>query len=430
MQDRITSDEVNRILGITESYKMPESLMSILLDEERRIEVFKKFLDINSDLSKDWFTDYFQDFQGDRKALKQDFTPKCVTELISRLCQDSLFIYDICAGTGGLTISGLNHNKYQNIIVEEISQRTIPMLLFNMSIRGVNGFVKNFDSLTKEVFAIYKLTRASNGFSDIEIIDSVDDIKVSQVVSNPPYSLKWNPPNYDNRFVGYEIAPKSKADYAFILHILSKLNDKGEALIILPHGVLFRAAKEGKIRRKLIDNNLIDTIIGLPPKLFLNTGIPVCILKLKKNKDNTDILFVDASKDYVSNSKQNDLSEEHIDKIVSTVNARKDVEMYAFVSSYNNIKKNDYNLNIPRYVDTHIPEIIPDLNDTMDELIEIDKEIERTVKSIYEMTKNLVGTTSESSKKVEKFKRQYRELAREQDEYPEYEQLRLDIWMN
>lgn len=271
------------------------------------------------------------------------------------------------------------------------------LLLFNLSIRGINAYVKHGDVLTNQFKTVYKLT--NNGeFSDIEVVEDADnEFKADVVISNPPYSLKFdNVDNYkyDARFSNYGIPPKSKADYAFVPHGLSHLKENGSAFFILPHGVLFRGSKEGDIRKLLIDDNLLDAVIGLPSNLFLNTQIPVCVLIFKKTRNDKDILFIDASKEFVKEGKQNYLSDDQIEKIKSAYSLRKDIDKFSHVASLEEIKKNDYNLNIPRYVDTSEEKEPVDLAQVVSELVQIETEIEATEKEFVAMLKDLRGPQS------------------------------------
>ena len=174
------------------------------------------------------------------------------------------------------------------------------------------------------------------------------------VVSNPPYSQAWNPTDKetDPRYAGYGLAPKGKADYAFLLHDLYHIKPDGIMTIVLPHGVLFRGGEEGEIRKNLIEKNKIDTIIGLPANIFYGTGIPTIIMVLKQKRSNTDVLIVDASKGFVKEGKNNKLRASDIKRIVDVVTRRESVEKYSKVVSRDEIRANDYNLNIPRYVDS------------------------------------------------------------------------------
>jgi type I restriction enzyme M protein len=199
------------------------------------------------------------------------------------------------------------------------------------------------------------------------------------VVANPPFSLRWEPGDAmseDVRFKNHGVAPKSAADFAFLLHGLHYLKDDGVMAIILPHGVLFRGGVEERIRRKLLDDGHIDTVIGLPANLFYSTGIPVCILVLKKCKKPDDVLFINAAKDFLKGKRQNQLSEEHIERIVGTYQNRIEIERYSRRVGMKEIsEENLYNLNISRYVSTAEAEAEIDLAATHAELVRIESEI-------------------------------------------------------
>jgi len=191
-------------------------------------------------------------------------------------------------------------------------------------------------------------------FDENDPIGSYDPLYVDAVVSNPPYSQAWSPQDKetDPRYAGYGLAPKGKADYAFLLHDLYHLKPEGIMSIVLPHGVLFRGGEEGEIRKNLIEKNQIDTIIGLPANIFYGTGIPTIIIILKQKRTNTDILFVDASKGFVKEGKNNKLRASDIKRIVDVVTHREDIDKFSRVVSRDEIRSNEYNLNIPRYVDS------------------------------------------------------------------------------
>ena len=203
--------------------------------------------------------------------------------------------------------------------------------------------------------------------------------KFDAVVANPPFSYRWTPDEAvgeDVRYKNYGLAPKSAADFAFLLHGFHYLADDGVMAIILPHGVLFRGGAEARIRKKLLDDGHIDTVIGLPANLFYSTGIPVCILVLKKCKKPDDVLFINASEHFDKGKRQNYLSDEHIGKIVDTYRERPEsVARYARRVQMDEIGENDFNLNISRYVSTAEPEVEIDLKATHRDLVEIEKEI-------------------------------------------------------
>ena len=202
------------------------------------------------------------------------------------------------------------------------------------------------------------------------------DLEFEAVVANPPFSANWkgknNPLNEtDDRFSQYgKLAPTSKADFAFVQHMIYQLAENGTMAVVLPHGVLFRGAAEETIRKYIIqEQNYLDAVVGLPPALFYGTGIPACILVLKKCRvHDTDILFIDASRQFEKEVRQNKLLDEHVDRIVETYRKRESVEKYSYVASLSEIAENDYNLNIPRYVDTFEEEVSVDLNAIVDEI--------------------------------------------------------------
>jgi type I restriction enzyme M protein len=201
------------------------------------------------------------------------------------------------------------------------------------------------------------------------------------VVANPPYSAKWSADAKfvdDERYSAYQkLAPKSKADFAFIQHMIHQLDDNGTMAVVLPHGVLFRGAAEGAIRRYLIESkNYLDAVIGLPSNIFYGTSIPTCVLVFKKcRKEDENVLFIDASAEFEKGKNQNILTDENVKKIVNTYTNRETIEKYSYAATLEEIKENDYNLNIPRYVDTFEEEESVDLNVVSARIEAIDKEI-------------------------------------------------------
>lgn len=212
-------------------------------------------------------------------------------------------------------------------------------------------------------------------------------MKFNCVVANPPFSLdKWGAENAEsdqfNRF-WRGVPPKSKGDWAFISHMIEVAIEKaGRVAVVVPHGVLFRGASEGRIRRKLVEENLLDAVIGLPGNLFPTTNIPVAILVFDRAREKggarescKDVVFIDASREYTSGKNQNTLSDEHLEKIMSTFKARREVEKYAHLATFEEIKENDFNLNIPRYVDTFEEEEEIDIDAVQVEIDRLEKEL-------------------------------------------------------
>lgn len=296
------------------------------------------------------------------KKAGEFYTPFEVSFLMSEIVADHLKdrkkiqIYDSCSGSGSLLINiGKSLSKHidekNNIkyFAQELKKNTYNLSRMNLVMRGIlpnNIETRNGDTLEND----WPL------FDENDPFGSYKTLYVDAVVSNPPYSQKWDPSNKDNdaRFSRFGLAPKGKADYAFLLHDLYHLKPDGIMTIVLPHGVLFRGGDEGKIRKKLIEANHIDAIIGLPSSIFFGTGIPTIIIVLKQKRENSDVLIIDASKGFVKEGKNNKLRASDIKKIVDSVSDRTTVSKYSRLVKQEEIRENDYNLNIPRYVDSSI----------------------------------------------------------------------------
>ena len=227
-----------------------------------------------------------------------------------------------------------------------------------------------------------------------------EETDFNMVLMNPPYSAKWSAATgflQDERFNDYGVlAPKSKADYAFLLHGFYHLKGNGTMAIVLPHGVLFRGAAEGKIREKLLRSGNIYAVIGLPANLFYNTSIPTCIIVLKKQRENEDslcrdVLFIDASKKFNKGKKQNEMTDQHIDEVMELYSKRETVEKESFLARFEDIEKNDFNLNIPRYVDNFEKEEEIDLNELLSEMKKTDEELEQTQAEFMSLLKELTS---------------------------------------
>lgn len=382
----VNVDTLHSFLKIKESYQLPGALMTTLLDKNLKNQ-FLELISRDQDLATDPLRDYFQENHSNREAMMQDYTPDCLCRLVSRLEPCRLNILDLCAGTGSLTLFTANQNTW--VQCEELSTRVLPVLLMNLALRNFQGFVLNKDVVSNNTEKAFKIT-SGDRFSDIEVCLEPAQDKFELIVSNPPYSLKW-PGQKDLRLEGWDTPPKSKADYLFILDALGRLSENGTAIFILPHGVLFRGAAEGKIRKQLIEKNLIHTVIGLPDNMFMNTGIPVCLVVLKKNKQDSNVLFIDASKSFSKRGKVNVMEEEYISEVVHAYQERKSVDKFSSVVTLEKIRENDYNLNIPRYVDTYDYVPPPNLIEVTNELMQIDQEIAEAQLKIAEGLSNLQG---------------------------------------
>lgn len=294
------------------------------------------------------------------KKAGEFYTPHEVSLLMSEIVayhlrdRKEIKIYDPTSGSGSLLInigrSVAKHMADENNIryyAQELKQNTYNLTRMNLVMRGIlpaNIETRNGDTLENDW----------PWFDESDPVSTYNPLYVDAVVSNPPYSQHWDPSGKegDPRYARFGMAPKSKADYAFLLHDLYHLKPDGLMTIVLPHGVLFRGGEEGDIRRNLIENNHIDAIIGLPANIFFGTGIPTIIMVLRQKRENTDVLIVDASKGFEKVGKNNRLRSSDIRRIVDAYIARADLPKYSRKISREEIRKNEYNLNIPRYVDS------------------------------------------------------------------------------
>lgn len=297
------------------------------------------------------------------KKAGEFYTPHEVSVLMSEIIADHvkgkerIDIYDSTSGSGSLLLNiGKSIERHMgnqgNIkyFAQELKENTYNLTRMNLIMRGIlpdNIVTRNGDTLEDDW----------PYFDDNDPINSYSPLYLDAVVSNPPYSQKWDPTHKENdpRYSRFGLAPKSKADFAFLLHDLYHLKPDGIMAIILPHGVLFRGGEEGEIRKNIIENNHLDTIIGLPEKIFFGTSIETVILVLKQKRNNNDVLIVDASKGFTKEGKNNKLRASDIKKICDVVIGRKDVPQFSRVVAKSEIQGNDYNLNIPRYVDSTEP---------------------------------------------------------------------------
>lgn len=315
------------------------------------------------------------------------YTPQSVSTLLTRIVtsgregKKGFTAYDPAMGSGSLLLNVRQYIEDAGSILyfgQEIKTSTYNLARMNMIIHGVaatNQHLRNADTLDQDWPA-----------------DEITDFDA--VMMNPPYSQKWSADKgflSDPRFSDYGVlAPKSKADYAFLLHGLYHLKATGTMGIVLPHGVLFRGAAEGKIRQKLLGRGYIYAVIGLPAGIFYSTGIPTIIMVLKKDRPGRDVLFIDGSKEFVKGKPQNIMEQANLDRIFQAYEARQDVEKFAHVASFDEIRENDYNLNIPRYVDTFEPEPPVDLAALNKEMAETQADLAQSESELKAMLGELV----------------------------------------
>lgn len=308
------------------------------------------------------------------KKAGEFYTPQEVSKILAKIVslgkKRLKNVYDPTCGSGSLLLRVARECKVGDFYGQELNQTTYNLARMNMILHGVK-------------YADFDIKQGDTLEYPMHL-----DKKFEAVVANPPFSAKWSSDNSfmdDERFAAYgKLAPKSKADYAFVQHMIYQLDENGTMGIVLPHGVLFRGAAEGTIREYLVDEkNYLDAVIGLPANIFYGTSIPTCILIFKKCREqNQDVLFIDASKDFEKVKNQNKLRPEDIDKIVNTYANREEIEKYSHKASMEEIRENDFNLNIPRYVDTFEEEEPIDLDEVCDELQQIAIEMEEVDKEI------------------------------------------------
>ena len=322
---------------------------------------------------------------GSGKKAGEFYTPQKISDILSAIVTlDSQepkegtrkkleSVFDFACGSGSMLLNIRHRIKKAGgsigkIYGQEYNITTYNLARMNMLLHGVKD----------TEFEIYHGDTLANVWDFLRETNPAKKPQFDAVVANPPFSYRWDlgdAMHEDMRFKNHGVAPKSAADFAFLLHGLHYLKDDGVMAIILPHGVLFRGGAEERIRTKLLKDGHIDTVIGLPANLFYSTGIPVCILVLKKCKKPDDVLFINAAEHFEKGKRQNQLTQEHIDKIVDTYRYRKEEARYARRVGMEEIEKNDFNLNISRYVSTSVAEEEVDLAATHAELVRIEKEI-------------------------------------------------------
>lgn len=364
-------------------------------DQQRNItitEVLKKLNDVdvlghNGDVIGDAYEFLIGQFASEAgKKAGEFYTPHEVSDMMARIAargqeDKKLFsVFDPTMGSGSLMLNirnYINHPESMKYHGQEMNTTTYNLAKMNLILHGVNNEdmrLRNGDTLNKDW-------------------PTDEPYTFDAVLMNPPYSAEWSADETfldDSRFNRYgKLAPKSKADFAFLLHGFYHLKDSGTMAIVLPHGVLFRGAAEGVIRKKLLEDGSIYAVIGMPANLFFGTSIPTTVIILKKNRTTRDVLFIDASNEFIKGKNQNKLSKENIDQIVETYRKREDVEKYAHLATFEEIKENDFNLNIPRYVNTFEEEEPVDMALIGSSIQEVRKEKAQLESCLYDMISSL-----------------------------------------
>jgi len=318
---------------------------------------------------------------GAGKKAGEFYTPQEVSMILAKIVSTDKeklkSVYDPTCGSGSLLLRVAKEVKeVSQFFGQELNRTTYNLARMNMIMHDVH--YKKFDIKQDDT-----LEKPQH-----------EGMKFEAIVANPPFSAKWSANSLftsDERFSQYgKLAPSSKADYAFVTHMIHHLDENGIMAIVLPHGALFRGSSEGHIREHLIrENNCLDAVIGLPSNIFYGTGIPTCIMVFKKERNTSDILFIDASKHYEKVKTQHVLRSTDIEKIITTYRERKTEDKFSYLATKEEVIENDYNLNIPRYVDTFEAEEVVDIERVSEELKTLEKDIVEADKSIAEFCKEL-----------------------------------------
>jgi len=334
---------------------------------------------------------------GSGKKAGEFYTPQQISSILSQIVtldsQDPTTgkkkklerVLDFACGSGSLLLNvrkQLGAHGIGKIYGQEKNITTYNLCRMNMLLHGVKD----------NEFEIYHGDTLQNDWDILRETNPAKKMSFDAIVANPPFSYRWEPSeamSEDFRFKNYGVAPKSAADFAFLLHGFHFLAKEGAMAIILPHGVLFRGGAEERIRKKLLMDGNIDTVIGLPPNLFFSAGIPVCILVLKKCKKYDDVLFINAAEHFEKGKRQNRLRKEDIDKIVSTYQYRKEEERYSRRVTMEQIEEEGYNLNISRYISTAKPQEEIDIAEVNKKLVEIENKIKESTAKHNEFLKEL-----------------------------------------
>lgn len=357
-------DRTLELFECENSSELSNKLLKTVLNCD--ISKFSAFSEMVGDLTVDWLQKIFQYYEADRTEKKQDYTPKSLCKLCAELTETSgTIVYDICAGSGALTIQKWCKNPNKTFICEEIDTNVIPFLLFNMALRNMKGYVINRNVLTMQPNKYYKITKGDI-FSIVEKVSKMPDFQADEIISNPPYNIKWEAPEpmfADERFQGKPIPPASNANYAFVFTALSRMTDDGKCAFILPCGVL-NSKPEQECRKFLVDNGLLESVIELPDNMFECTSIATCIYLLSKGNETVKMYncrekatqevreqrgqFGGKSHTNRVYKKQfNTLSSEVVNSLCGDC---KDVEEFSIIATKDMIENNEYILVPSRYI--------------------------------------------------------------------------------
>lgn len=361
--------ELFRIENISQ---LLNKLLSVCLENHQ--EYMEKFVDTVGDLSVDWLQKIFQYYEADRKEKMQDYTPLTLARFLGKLTESEQekSVYDLCAGSGALTIQKWNLNHDLHFVCYEYDKKVIPLLLFNLAVRNIDALVINGDALQDETFTRYTVKRGDKYGTVKEIAETVYFETPDSCISNPPYNMKWKLPPFaqlQSRFNACELPPESNANYAFILTALER--SKGKAAMILPNAVLSTDnAQEKAIRRYLIEQNLIEAVISCPDKMFEATSIATCIVAFNQQKSTTHISFVDMRQTYETEQREQNgqyggashenrtykkevkvFTDEQIQKAIDSIINQSAIPEFAKSVSAQTVAENDFILVPSRYIE-------------------------------------------------------------------------------
>jgi len=366
-------NKIFELLNVTKTSEIGNALLDVVLKPNFYIfDEYKKL----GDGSKDWLQALWQYYEADRAEKGQDYTPKSLCKLVSALAGDCKTIYDCCGGSGALTLQNLKDKTISNVYIEELDENVIPFLLFNLSLHNANGYVVNGDVLKQEKYKIYKLSSGEK-YSTVKIANTVPNFKTDVAVSNPPYNMKWQPPlplENDIRFP--VVPPASNANYAFVLNCISNAD---KAVLILPMGALTQR-NEYDVRKYLIDNDLIETVVTLPSNMFECTSIATCIMVLNKNKSSKGkVTLIHNNENCITEEREqngqfggkshtnrtykkrfNVLTDENIAKILDVIKNQNEVKNYSLIKSNVEIAEKKYMLAPSMFFDVSIEDFEDD----------------------------------------------------------------------
>ena len=365
-------NKILNLCNVSEIKDIGRVLMKSVL--EQNTEFFNEYNKI-IDNSKDWLQALWQYYEADREEKKQDYTPKSLCKLVSALAGECKTVYDCCGGSGALTIQMLKDYDLQNVYIEELDNNVIPFLLFNLCLHNASGYVVNGNVLTCERFKCYELKKGKK-YSTCKIVDKIEQIESDISISNPPYNIRWNAPNElealsDGRFP--VIPPASNANYAFVLNCLARAE---KAIMILPNGVASERI-ENEVRKYLIDNDLIETVISLPNNMFECTNIATCIMVLNKNKKNKGkVTLIHSVENCVTEEREqngqfggkshtnrtykkkyNVLGDENIQKILDVIENQQEIKQFSVIKTNEQIAEKKYMLAPSMYFDVNIEDL-------------------------------------------------------------------------